>query len=433
MRRTACIVLGAAICLAALAAALTIRVRAAAQQPATTPSSRGKAVYDAHCTECHGASGRGDGPAAALLVPRPLDFTAGKYKIRTTDTGSLPTDADLIASVSNGLNGSAMPGWKGLIPDSDIRDVVAYIKTFTPRFTNETPKPVDTGRAVPSTPESDARGRRVYEKLQCAACHGTDGRGTGAIATELWDDWRQPLRAQDLTEPWTFHGGASARDVFLRFRTGMAGTPMPSFAEAATDAEMWDLANYVVSIARTPLWAMSGPDAVAFLARQDAEAKANPVKRGAYLTDTLGCVVCHSPVDDRQRMLPGMRLAGGLLIRATPFGDFTTGNLTSDTQTGLGNWSDDAIIRTLTRGILKDGTRLLPYPMDWASYSNLTADDLRAIVAYLRTVPPVVNRVPKPKWTSFPVYMIGKFRMLVLGEDPPMAFFPGNHATTGGQ
>lgn len=398
---------------------------------AQTDAASGKRVYDAHCVECHGPTGKGDGPSAALVTPRPLDFTFGKYKVRSTETGTVPTDEDLIASVTNGLYGSSMPGWSGILTLEEIRDVVGYIKSMTPRFTNEAPRPVTLGPAVPTSPESIVRGQRVYEKLQCAACHGRDGRGAGAIATEFWDDWKQPLHATDLTEPWAFHGGATSRDVYLRFRTGMSGTPMPSFVDTASDPEMWDLANYVVSLGRKPVWSMSGPDVAALLARQDAEAKASPVKRGAYLVDTLGCVLCHSPFDDQKRMLAGMRLAGGLLLRVVPFGDFPTGNLTSDKETGLGTWTDDEIKRTLTRGILKDGTRMLPYPMDWASYSNLHADDLTAIVAYLRTVPPISNRVPKPKWAPFPVYMWGKFKMLILGDDPPMVFFPGNYATRG--
>jgi mono/diheme cytochrome c family protein len=404
-----------------------------APQPPFDMISRGKNVYDAHCVECHGPTGKGDGPAAALLTPRPRDFTSAKYKLRTTETGNLPTDEDVIRSVANGLYGSAMPGWKGILSDSDLRDVVEYLKSLSPRFASERPNIVGLGPAVESSPESVVRGQRVYEKLQCAACHGTDGRGTHAIATDFWDDWKQPLHATDLTEPWTFHGGATARDVYLRFRTGMAGTPMPSFVDTASDAEMWDLANYVVSLGRKPIWSMDGPDVAALLARQDAEAKANPVKRGASLVNTLACVLCHSPYDDQQRMLPDMRLAGGLLLRIVPFGDFPTGNLTSDKETGLGNWTDDEIKRTITRGILKDGTRLLPYPMDWPSFSNLTPEDLNAIVAYLRTVPPVVNRVPKPRWSSFPVYMWGKFKMLMLGDDPPMVFFPGNQGTRGGR
>src|SRR5262249_10931446 len=154
---------------------------------------------------------------------------------------------------------------------------------------------------------------------------------------------------------------------YLRFRTGMSGTPMPSFADAASEGEMWDLANYVVSLARKPLWSMDASEVAAFYAAQDAKATANPVERGRALVQTLGCDVCHSPIDQQKRMLPNLRLAGGLLIRIEPFGDFPTGNLTSDKETGLGNWSDDEIKRVITKGILKDGTRLLPFPMDYPS------------------------------------------------------------------
>ena len=130
-------------------------------------------------------------------------------------------------------------------------------------------------------------------------------------------------------------------------------------------------------------------------------------------------------------MLPGMKLAGGLLIRIKPFGDFPTGNLTSDKATGLGNWSDDEIKRAITKGILRDGSRLLPFPMDYGSFSTLTPDDLNAIVAYLRTVPPVSNKVPPPTRPFLPVYLWGKFQMLILGADPPMVFFSGNAGTKG--
>ena len=116
------------------------------------------------------------------------------------------------------------------------------------------------GPGVDSSPASVARGQEVFQTLKCGRCHGTDGRGTGAIVTDFKDDWNQPLRAADLTEPWTFHGGATSRDIYLRFRTGMTGTPMPSFADAATDAEMWDLANYVVSLARKPVWSMTADE-----------------------------------------------------------------------------------------------------------------------------------------------------------------------------
>jgi cbb3-type cytochrome c oxidase subunit III len=394
---------------------------------------RGKAVYDAHCVECHGVAGKGDGPSAAYLVPRPRDFTTGKYKIRTTASGSVPSDDDLIGSVRRGLYGTAMPGWDRILPDGDIADVVQYIKSLSPQFAAQPAQSVAIGDGLATSPASVARGLQVYDKLQCGKCHGSDGRGTGAVTQAFEDDWRMPLRAADLTEPWTFHGGATSRDIYLRFRTGMTGTPMPSFADAASDAEMWDLANYVVSLARKPVWSMNAEEVQQFYARQETQAKADPVKRGAHLVETLGCVICHSPVDDSKRILPGMTLAGGMLIRINPFGDFPTGNLTSDKATGLGSWTNDEIKRVITKGILRDGSRLLPYPMDYGSYSTLTPEDLDAIVAYLRTVPPVSNKVPPPSRPFLPVYLWGKFQMLILGGDPPMVFFAGNAGTKGAQ
>ena len=393
---------------------------------------RGKAVYDKHCAECHGADGKGDGPAGGYLMPRPRDFSSGSYKIRSTETGGVPTDDDLMRSVRQGLYGTPMPAWERILSDGDIRDVVEYVKSMSPQFATP-PRVVTGGDGTPSSPESVARGRLVYDKLQCGKCHGTDGRGAGAVATTFEDEWRQPLRASDLTEPWTFHGGATSRDVFLRFRTGMMGTPMPSFVDAANELELWDLANYVLSLARKPVWSMTAEEVVAHYAQQDAEAARNPVQRGEHLVSTLGCALCHSPIDEQRRMLPGMRLAGGVLFRLEPFGDFPTGNLTSDKETGLGNWTDDEIKRVITKGTLRDGMRLLPYPMDWPSFSTMKPADIDAIVAYLRTVPPVSNKVPRPKYKFLPAYLWGKFNMLILGGDLPMAFFPGNTGARGGQ
>jgi cytochrome c2 len=210
----------------------------------------------------------------------------------------------------------------------------------------------------------------------------------------------------------------------------MSGTPMPSFKDSASDGEMHDLANYVVSLARKPVWEMTAAEATAFYARQDAEAKANPVKRGQYLVDTIGCTLCHSAIDGQKRLIPGLRLAGGVRMRVEPYGEFPTGNLTSDKETGLGNWTDDEIKRVITRGTLRDGTRLLPFPMDWASFSTMKEDDLNAIVAYLRTVPPVRNKVPRPRWTFLPVHLWGKFNLLILGADPPLTSYGGNAGST---
>jgi len=424
MRKTAIATFFVLIC--TLAAAFT-RIRLDAQ----TPAQHGKSVYDAHCVECHGDLGRGDGPASADLHPRPRDFTAGRYKIRSTETGTVPTDEDLTRSVRQGLYGTSMPSWDRVLSDADIHDVVVYIKTLSPQFTETPPKEIAAAPQTPSSPDSIARGQNVFVKLQCGKCHGDDGRGANAVTTTFEDETHQKVAAADLTEPWEFRGGAAARDVFMRFRAGMTGTPMPSFAEAATDADLWDLSNYVLSMARKPVWSMNAQEVAALYARLDAEAKQNPVKRGEFLTESLGCVVCHSPADAQRKMLPGMRLAGGLRFHIDPFGDFVTMNLTSDKATGLGDWSDDEIKRAITKGITRSGTRLLPFPMDYGSYSTMKADDLNAIVVYLRTVPPVSNLTPAPKWTFLPMYIWGKFKMLILGQDLPMTIYPGNAGTQG--
>jgi mono/diheme cytochrome c family protein len=262
--------------------------------------------------------------------------------------------------------------------------------------------------------------------MQCGACHGDDGRGEGALATEFSDDWGHDLEAADLTEPWTFLGGPTARDIYLRFRTGMNGTPMPSFADGATDQEMWHLANYVASLARRPASEMTAEELDALSARRDQAATADPVRHGRRLVNTLGCMDCHSPLRPDGGIIEEFRLAGGQRWRLNPYGDFVTANLTSDKDTGLGAMTDDEFRRALTRGIRRDGSRMLPFPMPWTSYANLHDTDVAGLLAYLRTVPPVSNRIPPPQPRGLLSYLGGKFRMLVMGQDPPSYVYPGN-------
>jgi cytochrome c oxidase cbb3-type subunit 2 len=404
-----------------------------AQTPALAGNPSGKAIYEQRCVQCHGAAGRGDGAAAPALLPRPRDFTAAQFKLRTTETGSLPTDEDLIRVITKGVPGTSMPGWEPFLSPDEITAVAGYIKSFSPRFASDRPQPIPAGSTFPApSPQNIAAGKAVFEKLRCGACHGTDGKGTGAIATDLRDDGGRPLPATNLTEPWTFRGGSTPQDVYLRFRTGMNGTPMPSFIDAASEPEMKNLALYVLTLARKPVWDMDAAEVTAFYQAQAAEAARDPARRGRYLVSSLGCSFCHTPIREDGSLVDGMVLAGGQRWRAVPFGDYVSYNLTSDKETGLGNWTDDQIKNVLTRGVRPDGSRMIPFPMPWPSYANLTPGDLTAIVAYLRTVPPIVNRVPAPTQPNIVSYLWGKFQLLILKRDMPLLAFPGNAGSGGG-
>ena len=210
----------------------------------------GKALYERKCAQCHGSDGKGEGISAPFLYPKPRDFTRGLYKLRTTPSGQLPTDADLLKVISDGMHATSMVGWKRL-SERERLELVRYIKGFSERFKGEPPpQPIKIGKEIKPSKESIAKGRQLYQDLECFKCHGQEGRGDGPSAPELEDDWGNPIRPANLTKPWTFRGGSSARDIFIRFMTGMAGTPMPSYADSIESPDdAWHLANYVRSLA----------------------------------------------------------------------------------------------------------------------------------------------------------------------------------------
>jgi mono/diheme cytochrome c family protein len=160
----------------------------------------GKLVYQRYCLSCHGAQGNGQGEAAEYMSVKPRDYRQGTYKWRTTPSGSLPLDSDLEHTLLNGLYGTYMPTWRAL-DERSRRDVIAYIKTFSPRFATEKPQdpiviPPDPGYSDTSV----ARGDAVYKKYNCSQCHGAGGQGDGPSAHELKDDWGNALVPYDLTK-----------------------------------------------------------------------------------------------------------------------------------------------------------------------------------------------------------------------------------------
>lgn len=206
---------------------------------------RGNAQARAWCIGCHGTEGKGDGPAAARLEPKPRDFTTGMYKLRSSPSDALPTDADLLRTIAVGMPGSAMPGWPHLSAQ-EREDLVAYLKTLSPRFGREpAPASLPFGTPPRETEAARARGRALYTDLECFTCHGEAGRGDGPSAPKLKDEAGFPIRPANLTKPWTFRGGSRPEDVARTIRTGLAGTPMPAYGDSIDEAQTWDLVAYL--------------------------------------------------------------------------------------------------------------------------------------------------------------------------------------------
>ncbi len=208
----------------------------------------GRETFAESCAVCHGDEGRGDGPDARFQSPAPRDLTEGEYMIRTTETGSLPTDWDIYRTLRRGMPGTSMPGWAGL-PEYTTWALVAFLKSLSPRFAEEPPGvPIVVPAPPPTTAESVARGRRVYEQMRCGVCHGASGRGDGHTAGTLADNHGRRVYAFDFTRGWNMKGGSSPEDIYRTFHTGIDGTPMPSYHEAIGEADSWDLVHYTRSL-----------------------------------------------------------------------------------------------------------------------------------------------------------------------------------------
>jgi Cytochrome c len=147
------------------------------------------------------------------------------------------------------------------------------------------------------------------------------------------------------------------------------------------------------------------------------------VERGKYLVSAIGCGACHTPKtmgpagprSDESRFLSGHPEGSALgppprpdsgrwvavsswdtTAWAGPWGVSYSSNLTPDENTGIGSWSEDTFVRALRTGRHMGVSRPILPPMPWGAFRNLTDEDLQSIYAYLKTVPPIRNRVPAP-------------------------------------
>jgi mono/diheme cytochrome c family protein len=216
-----------------------------ATKPPSSPLllEEGQRLYAKQCAVCHGATGAGDGAAAYLLYPKPRDFTQNEFRLVSTNTMQA-TDEDLFLTMTRGMPGSAMPSWEALTPERRWA-LVYYVRHLT-----GVSDPIDPASIIqvppetPSTSEGLERGRQIFAQA-CASCHGPQGRGDGQQV--MTDNAGFPIKPRDLTAG-VFKGSSESTDLYYRIMAGLPGSPMPSYAGAYTDEQVWDLIHYVQSL-----------------------------------------------------------------------------------------------------------------------------------------------------------------------------------------
>ena len=157
-------------------------------------------------------------------------------------------------------------------------------------------------------------------------------------------------------------------------------------------------------------------------AQPEPAAPAVSVERGEYLVTIAGCHDCHTPwkmgpegpAPDMTRMLSGhpeemalpappalqppwgASFALSMTAYAGPWGISYATNLTPDENTGMGIWTEQMFIDAMRTGRHMGASRQILPPMPWPWYGKMTDEDLKSVYAYLRTIPPIHNRVPTP-------------------------------------
>ena len=251
------------------------------------------------------------------------------------------------------------------------------------------------------------RGRYLVETIAgCGNCHTPQGPNgpipgkTLAGGNVLEDSPAFTAVAANITQDKATGIGAwTDQQIALAIREGkrpdgsLIGPPMPfEMYRGMADADLAAIVAFLrtvpaienkaaKSVYRIALPPAYGPPVTSVT----APPKSDPVAYGAYLAGPLGhCIVCHSP------MLPGGRTdmtkigAGGMQFPG-PWGTSVAANLTPSKLRGLGGWTDAQIERAIRTGVSSDGRHLFP-PMGFAYYKGIGADDMAALIAWIRAL-----------------------------------------------
>ena len=274
--------------------------------------AEGSTYYRIHCLHCHGVPGDGRGPTSRWINPHPRDFRQGIFKFQSVDQAtsgqqSPPARADLVRTLRNGIEGTAMPSFS-LLPDHELDAIVSYVIHLSMRGTAEMNTllysfkeakgtlgfkadddddgPADVKGAVkkwagfaakrwktaqdpsmaikvgpypfPDTPEAlkasvkrgqvlfigvGADGKPVEGKTTCVSCHTDYGRQ----AKFRFDDWGTLARPNNFSVG-IFRGGRRPVDIYYRVHSGINGSGMANFGKVLQPNEIWDLVNFVTNL-----------------------------------------------------------------------------------------------------------------------------------------------------------------------------------------
>ena len=258
--------------------------------------------------------------------------------------------------------------------------------------------------------DSIERGRYLVEGiLTCGNCHSPRAPGGVVDSTRLysggpqtWDEPAFTVKGPNITpDPDTGIGRWSAADMKRAIQEGIRPNGsriapiMPThFYTVFSPGDLDAVVAYLRSVPAVhnqvppPIYKTALPSEV-FPGADKPPSESDlrdPVERGRYLATVGHCMECHTPGAIGHHDFTGGLGKGGQKFLG-PWGESVSRNITSHKETGIGAWSDAEIKRTITEGIRPDGSRLKP-PMGFAWYARMNDEDLTAIVAYLRTVPP---------------------------------------------
>ena len=282
---------------------------------------------------------------------------------------------------------------------------------------------------VVMTPERIARGKYIFHNVaDCDGCHSQrdfslvggpvveSGRGRGNVLSQIMSGLPGTVVASNITpDPETGIGTWSDGEKMRAIREGVdrdgnalfptmpyAGfrnmsdedvesvvaflDSLPPVKNALPKTKLIFPVSVLIKSVPKPTGSVPPPD------------RSNRAKFGEYLVSLGGCGHCHTP-QDKGQPIPGKLMAGGLPF-STTFGTVVSANITPDLDTGTGKWSEEFFLKKFYdyKEYAEKGPPKSPGPeaftlMPWLGFSERPPDELGAIYAYLRTLPPVRNYV----------------------------------------